>query len=305
MGTNLAILGGGNIGMAIAGGLVRKGGWPAERIRISRRDTTARTAIGALGFQACSSTAEALEGAALVLLCVQPAQCPELLDELAPLLQPTQTLVSVVTGLSVAAIKARVGERPVVRAMPNTAITLGESMTCLAADAPDRDSVEPVRTLFDSLGSTRVIKEELMGQATALCACGVAFFLRAIRAASQGGIEIGFHADEAIAMAAQTARWPACITVRTRWPVNTSPGRWRRSLPPCPRSPQSVMPRARNWRASRVSRSGPISRSTSEKRKPSSEPKLPYQLPRADSRPTVSRVRTSSVAPSSPSSKLA
>ena len=84
-------------------------------------------------------------------------------------------------------------------------------MTCLAADAPDRDSVEPVRTLFDSLGSTRVIKEELMGQATALCACGVAFFLRAIRAASQGGIEIGFHADEAIAMAAQTARGAASL----------------------------------------------------------------------------------------------
>ena len=50
-----------------------------------------------------------------------------------------------------------------------------------------------------------------MVPATALCACGIAFFLRAIRAASQGGIEIGFHADEAITLAAQTARGAAAL----------------------------------------------------------------------------------------------
>jgi pyrroline-5-carboxylate reductase len=211
MDRRLAILGGGNIGMAIARGLVRSGGWQPERISISRRGEAARTAIGAEGFRACATTAQALEEAGLVLLCVQPAQCPDLLDELAPLLQPEQTLVSVVTGLGIAAMKARVGQRPVVRAMPNTAITLGESMTCLAADAQDREAAGPVLALFDRLGSTRLIQEELMSQATALCACGVAFFLRAIRAASQGGIEIGFHAEEAIAMAAQTARGAASL----------------------------------------------------------------------------------------------
>lgn len=47
--------------------------------------------------------------------------------------------------------------------------------------------------------------------ATALCACGIAFFLRAIRAASQGGIEIGFHSDQALLMAAQTAKGAASL----------------------------------------------------------------------------------------------
>ena len=50
-----------------------------------------------------------------------------------------------------------------------------------------------------------------MTGATALCACGVAFFLRSIRAASQGGIEIGFHAEEALMMAAQTAKGAASL----------------------------------------------------------------------------------------------
>lgn len=48
-----------------------------------------------------------------------------------------------------------------------------------------------------------------MTPATALCACGIAFFLRAIRAASQGGVQVGFHAGEAIRLAAQTAKGAA------------------------------------------------------------------------------------------------
>ena len=47
--------------------------------------------------------------------------------------------------------------------------------------------------------------------ATALCACGIAFFLRAVRAGSQGGIEIGFHSEEALLMAAQTAKGAAAL----------------------------------------------------------------------------------------------
>ncbi len=54
-----------------------------------------------------------------------------------------------------------------------------------------------------------------MTPATVLCACGIAFFLRAIRAASQGGIEIGFHAEDALAMAAQTARGAASLLLES------------------------------------------------------------------------------------------
>ena len=55
-----------------------------------------------------------------------------------------------------------------------------------------------------------------MTPATALCACGIAFFLRAIRAASQGGVQVGFHAEEAIRLAAQTARGAATLLLTAR-----------------------------------------------------------------------------------------
>ena len=44
---------------------------------------------------------------------------------------------------------------------------------------------------------------------------GLAFFLRAVRAASQGGTEICFHAEEAILLAAQTARGAASLTINS------------------------------------------------------------------------------------------
>ena len=54
-----------------------------------------------------------------------------------------------------------------------------------------------------------------MVPATAICACGTAFFLRIIRAAMQGGIQIGFHPDEARRMAAQTALGAAKLILST------------------------------------------------------------------------------------------
>jgi len=96
----------------------------------------------------------------------------------------------------------------------NTAIAIGQSMTCLAALPGHGDELRQATTLFDAVGTTLVIDESMMESATALCACGIAFFLRSIRAASQGGIEIGFHPEEALLMAAQTARGAAGLLMR-------------------------------------------------------------------------------------------
>jgi len=117
-----------------------------------------------------------------------------------------------VSGVLISEIHRHLGFAvPVVRAMPNTAIAIRESMTCLSSNVPTGDALTTAAALFDAVGKTLVIPEELMIPATALCACGVAFFLRSIRAASQGGTEIGFHPHEALLLAAQTAKGSAAL----------------------------------------------------------------------------------------------
>jgi pyrroline-5-carboxylate reductase len=95
------------------------------------------------------------------------------------------------------------------RAMPNTAISIQQSMTCICANEKAKDKVEFVSALFNQLGKSIVIDEKLMDAATVLGACGTAYALRYIRANIQGGIEIGFSAAQASLIAAQTVKGAA------------------------------------------------------------------------------------------------
>jgi len=212
-GKRIAILGAGNIGQAIAGGLLASGQVEAGRITLTRRSRDLIEAWRERGCKVTSDNLEALRESDLLVLAVEPQQFDGLLAEIGGELDDGRhVLVSVVTGVSCAQIRAAVGGAvPIVRAMPNTAIAVRESITCLSGERDDGDAMKLATEVFDTLGSTIVIGEELMPAATALGACGVAFFLRAIRAASQGGIEIGFHAEEALAIAAQTARGAASL----------------------------------------------------------------------------------------------
>ena len=74
-----------------------------------------------------------------------------------------------------------------------------------------KEHIPIVQDIFEHVGETVIINEDQMTSATALCACGIAFFLRAIRAATQGGTEIDFHASVALKMAAQTAKGAASL----------------------------------------------------------------------------------------------
>lgn len=209
----IAILGGGNLGRALAMGWVEAGYASPERIHVTRRNAAKLGFFEEAGFRVGSDNAAAVASADIILLAVQPQQIQALLEEIAPALDAARhRVISVASGVSIRQLRERLGsEVAVVRAMPNTAVSIGESMTCLAAGDDDAAALDEATQLFDLVGRTLVIPEEMMIPATALCACGVAFFLRSIRAASQGGIEIGFHPEDALLLAAQTAKGAASL----------------------------------------------------------------------------------------------
>ncbi len=209
----IAVLGGGNIGGAIAVGLAASGKYAPADITITRRNPNLLHDFAAKGFRTTHDNKSALAQSQVVIVAVTPQQIDFLLDDIKSAVDPTRhLLISVASGVSILQITRHL-EKPVevIRAMPNTAIAIHQSMTCLAANNEKSDGLTVARAIFDTVGKTLVIKEDLMGAATSLCACGIAFFLRAIRAASQGGIEIGFHAEDAILMAAQTAKGAASL----------------------------------------------------------------------------------------------
>ena len=210
---DIAIIGAGNLGMAIANGLVKSESLAAKNITLARRTVSLLNPMKEMGFVVEGDNRKAVETREVVIIAVEPQQIDIVLEELSPVLKPGHhILISVVTGVTAAQISSRIPDGvSVVRAMPNTAISIHESMTCIASESSDDKAIEVTKTIFNVVGKTLVIEEELMTAATALGACGIAFFLRAIRAASQGGIEIGFHSYEALEIAAQTARGAATL----------------------------------------------------------------------------------------------
>ncbi len=212
----ISIIGCGNIGSAIASGIVKSGKYKPSEIILTRRRINDLAEFTDKGFITSSDNKKAVTETKIIILAVTPQQLNSVMEDIKTVLNPSvHTILSVVSGASIKQIKSHIGiDLPVVRVMPNTAIAIQESMTCICAEEKDSEAVELAKIIFNSVGKTIQINEELMGAATALCACGTAFFLRAIRAASQGGIEIGFHSHEALVMAAQTAKGAASMLLK-------------------------------------------------------------------------------------------
>lgn len=215
---SIAILGSGNIGVSLAKGLVKAGYAQPAQISLTRRSSHGLSALAEQGYATSTDNPAVTAHADIVVLAVLPQQLNGLLDQIRPAVNTgngKQVFISVASGVSCADIRSKLGENvQVVRAMPNTAIAIGQSMTCVASDNASKENVAEVVRMFETVGSVVTINEDLMTSATALCACGIAFFLRAIRAASQGGVEIGFHADEALKMAVQTAKGAADLLLQ-------------------------------------------------------------------------------------------
>lgn len=214
MNKKIGIIGAGNIGCAIARGLATFGKTAPSDIYLSRKKSALLDGLGKEGFVVCDNKS-LVEQVDIVILAVLPGQAREVLEEVNDgLAGSSKILVSVVSAVSLQELNEWTSKKvDVVRIMPNTAVEYGASMTCIAGE--NDNSVEVIKEIFEPMGQTMVIKEQLMPAATILAACGIAFFLRFIRAVSQGGIQIGFHAEEAGKIAAQTAMGAAELLLKT------------------------------------------------------------------------------------------
>lgn len=212
----IAIIGGGNLGSAIATGLLKSNFCAAENITVTKRNIATLSWLQEKGINITNENKEATANADVIILAIKPFQVKEILEEIRASITADQLLISVVTGISLEEITSIVGnEVSVVRAMPNTAIAIQESITCLSADKINADKLNYTEALFAALGKTVVIDEKLMNAATVLGACGTAYAMRYIRASVQGGIEIGFDAATASLIAAQTVKGAAELLLTT------------------------------------------------------------------------------------------
>ena len=247
-----AIIGAGNLGGAIARGLVAEKICAAEEIicTAAHAETLARRAEELPGLEVSRDNAAAARTAETVILAVKPWLALDVLSEIGAAFAPgtfprPKRFISVVPGISIDQLREEIddagtdsaetdfpknenarggnapvgdarGNVPIFVAIPNTAIAVAQSMTFFAAEngAPASE-IEFVEKIFSALGKAVYVPEAQLAAGTALASCGIAFAMRYVRASTEGAVRLGLRANLAQEAALHTLLGAAQLLLKT------------------------------------------------------------------------------------------
>ena len=209
----ISIIGCGNMGGAIAAGLASDHVFASNNtISASNRTTPKLDKLRERhpNVETTTVNSESALGADIIIVAVKPWLIDAVASDILPAVRDNQIIVSVVAGVPIEHLReifsTPSGTPTIFRAIPNTAISIGESMTVIAHNGASEEQVDTVVDIFARLGKASVIEERLMGAATALCSCGTAYALRYVRAAVEGAVELGLYPHQAQEIVAQTVK---------------------------------------------------------------------------------------------------
>ncbi|HEY5570294.1 MAG TPA: pyrroline-5-carboxylate reductase [Bacteroidales bacterium] len=211
----VTIIGVGNIGGAIARGLVKGGTYNASDITISDLVQNNLDKLKAFdpGFTISASNSLAIKEADVVIVAVKPWIVETVLSEIKHSFNyEKQILVSIAAGVSFDMLngfmksKVNTTAPTIFRVIPNTAIEVLSSMTFVSSCNATAEEEALIVQMFNELGTALLIKEDLMAAGTALASSGIAYALRYIRASCEGGVQMGFYPDQAKEIVLKTVK---------------------------------------------------------------------------------------------------
>lgn len=209
----IAIIGGGNMGGAIARGLTQGTLVAPSNIRVSDLNESVLLDLKKYNeaINTTTNNISAIAGADIVIIAVKPWLVETVIHQIKLHLDyEKQIVASIAAGITFEHLNAlleKEGLYPTLfRLIPNTAISILESMTIIASSNASKEQESSIQSIFDELGKSIVVVERLMAAGTSLASCGTAFALRYVRAAMEGGVELGFYPDAAKEIVAQTVK---------------------------------------------------------------------------------------------------
>lgn len=213
----LAIIGGGRMGEAIVGGLVRSGAVSATAITVAETDANRRDALqSTFGVECTGDGAQAVHGADIVLLAVKPQVIESVTSQLGPELS-NALVISIAAGISCARLESVLPSgTAVVRVMPNTPALVGEGMALVSGGSETApEQVELVAFMFGSLGKAVIVDEKYQDAGTAISGSGPAYFALVVDALARAGVAHGLTRELAQTLATQTMLGTARMLAET------------------------------------------------------------------------------------------
>lgn len=209
----ISVIGAGAMGGAMVRGFLKGDVFRPADITVANRTQGALDAFADTGVSITTDNSVAAAEADIVCVAVKPWVAETVLREIKPAMDYSrQMLVVVVAGLPSETIMQWMRKDtgtavpPLFLVIPNTAIAERSSMTFIVPVGATDAQTQTVKSIFDDTGSSLVTEERLLGAGTTLASCGIAYAMRYIRAASEGGVELGFRADDAKHIVLQTVK---------------------------------------------------------------------------------------------------
>ncbi|MES1247084.1 MAG: pyrroline-5-carboxylate reductase [Actinomycetota bacterium] len=202
--TRIAILGTGRIGEALLSGLL-SAGWD-DIVATSRSETRTNELHERYGVTATTSNADAVAGADVVVISVKPQDIDTLLGQIAGVISPSQTVLTVAAAIPTAHIEERLPDGiPVVRAMPNAPSTVHEGMAGIAAGSHAADEhLALAEDVLTHLGRVVRVPESAMDAVTAISGSGPAYFALLAEAMIEAGLLLGLSREISTQLVVQT-----------------------------------------------------------------------------------------------------
>lgn len=200
----IGIIGGGAMGGSLARGLMNKQALSPAQIIISNPHLEKLSDLKEMGVEITMDNRKVAESCNLLVICVKPWKIEEVIKNISSFINKETEVALVVAGIQSGDLLKMFSQKEpdsLSIVMPNTAMIKGESMTFIV---PLKGDCKEAKEIFSYVGKVKEIEERLLPAATALASCGIAYALRYVRAAVEGGVELGFSAKEGQGIIVQT-----------------------------------------------------------------------------------------------------
>ena len=216
-GKKVSIIGGGNMGEVIASGIISGKLVSANNLTVSDAAKNRLDYLkGKYKVRTEESNKKAVQFAEIIILAVKPQNMGEVLEEISGDIDETKLIVSIAAGIPTKFIEGYLKKGiHVIRIMPNTPALISEGAAALAGGInATEDDLATARQIFDSVGITVIVNEELMDTVTGLSGSGPAYVFIIIEALSDAGVKMGLPRDISLQLAAQTVVGAAKLCLR-------------------------------------------------------------------------------------------
>jgi pyrroline-5-carboxylate reductase len=205
----IAVIGAGAMGGATVEGLIKGQYFKNDDITVADPSQAVTEKFAKMGISVTSDNKLAADTADIVCVVVKPWLVERVLKDIKPELDPKkQILIVIAAGVSSENIKGWLGDQcpSLFLVIPNIAIAEMASMTFVVPVGASEKDIQTVTDIFNEMGNTLITDEQHLAAGTTLASCGIAYAMRYVRAASEGGVELGFKADDAKAIVMQTMK---------------------------------------------------------------------------------------------------